>query len=37
LTEAAAAAWVADLRAREAGNRFLATGMFFMVSGTKAG
>ena len=35
VSEAAAAAWIGELREREAANRFLATGMFFMVSGTK--
>ena len=36
VTESAAAAWSEDLRNRDAAGRFLATGTFFMVSGTKA-
>jgi ubiquinone/menaquinone biosynthesis C-methylase UbiE len=35
VTEAAASAWTEELREREAAGRFLATGTFFMVSGTK--
>jgi ubiquinone/menaquinone biosynthesis C-methylase UbiE len=34
---ARAQAWLDDLRRRDAAGRFLATGMFFMVAGTKPG
>ena len=35
VAEAAAAAWLAELRERDARGRFFATGMFFMAAGTK--
>jgi len=37
LSASAAAAWIRELRERDAAGRFLATGTFFMVSGTKPG
>lgn len=37
LSEAAAAAWIEELRERDAAGRFLATGMFYMVSASKPG
>lgn len=37
VSQAAAAAWLKEQQVREAASRFLATGMFFMVSGTKPG
>jgi hypothetical protein len=35
VAEAGAAAWLAELRERDARGRFFATGMFFMAAGTK--
>jgi hypothetical protein len=37
VSDAAAAAWIGELRERDAAGRFLATGIFFMVSGSKPG
>jgi ubiquinone/menaquinone biosynthesis C-methylase UbiE len=37
IEKARAQAWLDDLRQRDAAGRFLATGMFFMVAGTKPG
>jgi hypothetical protein len=34
-TQEAAAAWLSELKERDDRGRFLATAMFFMISGTK--